>query len=87
MNTVYLIDAESTCVGVIDRRTGLRISHHHLVGCILTGARRDTERGHEIQTLPQIGWQATFEKPRDGAGRWVDPRLFVTTCVQAIWPL
>jgi hypothetical protein len=87
MNSVYLIDAESICIGVIHRRTGRRLPRHHLVGCALTGARRDIDGRQEIQTLPEVGWQATFERLGTEARAWADAGMIVTSCVQAITPL
>ena len=86
-NTIYLIDAASICVAVIDRRSGRQIPRHPLIGCVLTGCRRDQGDGYEFQTVAEVGWQAMFQEPGTRPSTRVDLCLVVTSLVQAILPL
>jgi hypothetical protein len=86
-NTIYVVDATSFCVAVIDRRTGRQLPRHLLVGCFLAGGRRDTHDGFEYEKRPRVGWCATFQKRSEKPNGTLDLELIVTSCVQAILPL
>jgi hypothetical protein len=86
-NTVYLVDAASICVAVLDRRTGRHLRRHHLIGSLLTGSRRETPDGYDYQELPQVGWQATFQQPGAALDVGLDLQLIVTSRVLAMLPL
>lgn len=86
-NTIYVIDAASFCVAVIDRRTGRQLPRHQLVGCFLAGGRRETHDGYEYEQRARVGWQATFQKRSFKPNGTLDLELVVTSSVRAILPL
>ena len=86
-NTIYVVDAASFCVAVIDRKTGRQLPQHMLLGCFLSGGRRDTNDGFEFEKRPRVGWCATFQKRNQKPNGVLDVELVVTSHVQAIFPL
>jgi len=61
-NRIYHVDANLTCVAVINRSTGAREEHHTLKGTRLTGGQRRSRSTLEIVVpFPVPGTEAVFK--------------------------
>lgn len=77
-NRVYALDANLTCIDVIDLASGTSDKRHPFVGGKLVGGQRRVGEANELTfPLPTPGAEAVFQT-LDGSGR---PRLNVTSKV------
>ena len=64
MNRVYSCDWTMTCIEVVDRKTGAKVTDHSLLGCRLSGGQTQNKDAIEVcYPCPRPGCEAVFERP------------------------